>query len=166
MDFSGAPKTITEVLDASFIKEMKAKGVFIVQGPLNRGQHGLAYFHSNSMSFRRKHGGEIVGYKFPTYCKRLLDAGVKLWIIRSGHYTDASTIEGTKGTATITSGSNNSIWRAEAVGAGYNGTTVVIATAASGVSTKKDITITLYQSDIKIKILDVNQVSLLTSIFY
>lgn len=163
MNLSGSPKFVSEVQDQSIIQSVPLAGIGIVQGPTNRGKIGEAVFIGNSIQFRRKMGADYTAgeSQFPTLCRRILDAGAKLWIIRSGHYTDVtdkSTLVGTKANATITVGANNSIWNAEDVGPGYNGTTIVVVNASSGTANKKDITITLKDSDISTKVLDVDRV--------
>lgn len=162
MNLAGAPKTVIDVVDQSIIKAVQQAGIAIVQGPTQRGKIGEAIFIGNPLQFTRKLGGEYTAgeSKFPTYCKRILNAGGLLWVLRAAHYTDVTdktTKVGTKAAVIITIGSNNSIWNAEDIGAGYNGTTIVIATAASGVATNKDITITLYGSDVSVKLTDVKR---------
>lgn len=163
MILTGAPKIALDVSDKSIVKTTPLAGIAIVQGPTLRGKIGEAHFIGNSLQFLRKLGGDYSANesKFPIYCKRILDAGGKLWVIRAGHYTtitDKGTLEGTKATATITVTTNNSVWTAEEVGAGYNGTTVVIADASSGDAALKDITITLKDSDISVILRDVKKV--------
>jgi hypothetical protein len=160
MILTGSPKTQLDVLDASIIKDVPIAGIAIVQGPTQRGKIGEAIFIGNPLQYLRKLGGDFTAgeSKFPIYCKRILNAGGKLWVIRAGHYTtitDKTTLVGTKASATVTISSNNSVWNAEEIGAGYNGTTIVIASAASGDANKKDITITLKDSDISVVIKDV-----------
>jgi hypothetical protein len=161
MSLTGAPKIATEVVDKSIISSAPLAGIGIVQGPTLRGKIGEPIFVGNKTQFIRKCGGELADSKFPTYVNRLLDAGAKLWIIRAGHYTDPAnktTLVGTKAAATITLAANNSVWNAEEVGPGYNGSTIVIASAASGDAAKKDITITLKDSDISVSLIDVPRV--------
>lgn len=161
MDLSGAPKTVLEVNDKSLLKDVPAAGIGVVQGPLNRGKIGEPIFVGNPLQFYRKCGGEISGNRFATYCLRILNTGAKLWIIRAGHYTtitDKTTLTGTKATATIAIAANNSIWTAEEVGAGYNGSTITIDNAASGDVALKDITILLKDSDVPVIIRDVPRV--------
>lgn len=163
MILTGAPKTVLEVNDKSIIKDTPLAGIVIVQGPTKRGKIGTAHFIGNTLQYLRKLGGEFTDgtSKFPAYCNRILNAGGKLWVIRAGHYTapaDKSTLVGTKSTATITVAANNSIWRGEEVGTGYDGTTVTIVNAASGDVAKKDITIRLKDSDLDIEIADVKRV--------
>lgn len=162
MNLTGSPKTLTEVGDKSIISETPLAGIGIVQGPTQRGKIGEPIFVGNKLQFIRKCGAEYpaADSPFPMYCMRLLDAGVKLWIIRAGHYTtiaDSSTLVGTKSAATITIASNNSVWNAEDVGPGYDGTTIVITNAASGTATLKDIVITLKDSDISVTMQDVKR---------
>lgn len=160
MELSGSPKTVFEVGAKQVIPQTPSNGIGILQGPLSRGKIGKAHFVRSSVEFTRNHGDDIAGYRFPQIVKRLLDAGCKLWIIRAGHYTDPtdkSTLAGTKASATITISSNNSVWNADEVGAGYNGTTIVVASAASGDANKKDITITMKGSDISIYMKDVKR---------
>lgn len=162
MNLSGFPKIVTEVVDKSIISNTPLAGIGIIQGPVQRGKIGEPIFVGNKLDFIRKCGAEYpaVDSRFPTYVMRLLDAGCKLYIIRAGHYTtitDKTTLVGTKGAATITVSSNNSIWNAEEIGAGYNGTTIVIVDATSGTANKKDITITLKDSDISVVLYDVSK---------
>lgn len=162
MNLTGSPKILTEVGDKSIISETPIAGIGILQGPLKRGPFHEPIFVGNKLQFIRKCGGEYTAgeSRFPTYVMRILDAGGKLWLIRAGHYTDVSnkaSLAGTKATATITVSSNNSVWNAEAVGDGYNGTTIVITDAASGTATLKDIVITLKDSDVSVTMLDVKR---------
>lgn len=162
MNLSGAPKTVLEVIDASIISDTPLAGIGIVQGPTRRGKIGDAIFVGDKTSFIRKCGAEYPGAesRFPAYAMRILDAGGKLYIIRAAHYTDPadkSTLVGTKATATITISSNNSVWNAEDVGDGYNGTTIVVTDASSGTANLKDVVITLKDSDISTKMLDVKK---------
>lgn len=163
MTLSGSPKIVLDVSDKSIIQSQPLAGIAIVQGPTLRGKIGEPLFIGNSLQFTRKLGGDFSASesKFPIYCKRILDAGGKLWVIRAGHYTtitDKTTLAGTKAAATITVSSNNSIWNAEEVGAGYNGTTIVIIDASSGTAGYKDITITLKDSDVSTIIRDVKAI--------
>lgn len=169
MNLSGSPKVLTQVVDASIISNTPLAGIGIVQGPTRRGKIGEAIFCGNKQQFIRMCGAEYPGAesRFPMYVMRILDAGGKLWIIRAGHYTDPldkSTLVGTKGTATITISSNNSVWTAEEVGDGYNGTTIVITDASSGTANLKDILITLQDSDISVTMLDVKKAMTATEI--
>ncbi len=159
-EISGAPKTQFDVSAQQLVPTISSTGIGIVQGPLNRGKIGEASFITNAVEFLRKHGGELEDSKFPIYVRRLLEAGCKLWIIRAGHYTDPTdktTLVGTKATATITISSNNSVWRANEVGAGYNGSTIIITSATSGNVAKKDIAIKMKDSDITITLQEVDR---------
>lgn len=161
MDLSGSPKTQFDVNAAQIASVISSKGIGILQGPLNRGKIGKALFVNNSVEFLRNHGGELTDNKFPVYVRRLLEAGCKFWLIRAGHYTDPTdktTLVGTKATATITVSSNNSVWRADEVGVGYNGTTITIVAASSGNAAKKDITIKMKDSDVSIQLKEVDRV--------
>jgi hypothetical protein len=162
MNLSGLPKVDTEVGDKSIIQSTPLAGIGIVQGPTKRGKIGEAIFIGNELQWYRKMGGEYAAgeSKFPTYCLRILRTGGKLWVIRAAHYTspaDKTTLVGVKGNATITVSSNNSVWTAEEVGDGYNGSTIVIVSASSGDATKKDITISLTDSDTPVVVKDVKR---------
>jgi hypothetical protein len=162
INLSGSPKTVLDVVDQSIIKDVPIAGIGIVQGPTQRGKIGVPHFIGNPLQYSRILGGDFAAgeSKFPVYCKRILNAGGKLYVIRAGHYTtiaDKSTLVGTKAAATIAISANNSVWNAEEVGAGYNGTTIVITAAASGDANLKDIVITLKDSDTSIPIKDVKR---------
>ena len=155
----GSPKTVISVEDKSILQTTPISGIIIVQGITNRGVVGDVVFIGNPLQFRRKLGGKRSDDPFATYCLRMLEAGVKLWVIRAGHYTDIAdedTVDGTKATANneivATSGST---WNAKDVGPGYNGTTITIVAASSGTANKLDITVALNESDITTTLLDV-----------
>ena len=155
----GSPKTVISVEDKSIIQTTPISGIVIVQGITNRGEVGGVKFIGNPLQFRRKMGGKRSDDPFSIYCLRMLEAGVKLWVIRAGHYTDIDdedTVEGTKATdnneVAVTSGST---WTAKDVGPGYNGSTVTITAAVSGTANKLDILIALNESDISVTLLDV-----------
>ena len=97
----GSPKTVISVEDKSIIQTTPISGIVIVQGITNRGEVGGVKFIGNPLQFRRKMGGKRSDDPFSIYCLRMLEAGVKLWVIRAGHYTDINdedTVEGTKAT--------------------------------------------------------------------
>lgn len=159
-DLNGSPKLQFDVNAAQIPPLISSTGIGILQGPTNRGKINTPIFCNNALEFLRQCGGELVDSKFPIYVRRLLESGIKLWILRAGHYTDPtdkSTLVGTKATATITISSNNSVWRATDIGPGYNGTTIIITAASSGDATKKDITIKMKDSDVSIAMKEVSR---------
>ena len=156
----GSPKTVLSVEDQSIISTTPISGIIIVQGITNRGEVGKSVFVGNPLQFRRKLGGKSTDDKFSTYCFRMLEAGVKLWVTRAGHYTDINdedTVDGTKSTANnvvaVTSGST---WEAKDVGPGYDGTTITIVAATSGTANKLDVIVSLNESDITTTLYDVD----------
>jgi len=157
-ELTGAPKVIIGVVDRSILKDTPIGGIGVIQLITKRGKIGTPIFVGDPQSFVRKLGGERTDDKGVTYALRMIRAGAKFYVIRAGHYatvTDKSTLAGTKATATITVTTNNSVWRAEEVGDGYNGTTITIVNAASGLANAKDITIQLTDSDISVTVYDI-----------
>ena len=159
-ELTGAPKVVISVEDQSIIQATPISGIVIVQGITNRGDIGKPIFIGNSLKYRRELGGKRADDPFSTYAIRMLDAGVKLWVIRAGHYTDIAdedTIDGTNATdnnvIAVTSGST---WSAKAVGPGYNGTTITITAASSGTANKLDVVISLNESDITTTLIDID----------
>jgi len=155
-----SPKVTITAQDRSILTNTPVAGIVVVQGVTNRGRTARPIFAGSPLQFRRKLGGKRTDDRFSTYCLRMLEGGVKLWVIRAFHYTDvtdAATVEGTAATITIPNPivTDGSTWQAESVGDGYNGTVITIADAASGTAGLKDITIELPESDTTSTLTDV-----------
>lgn len=156
---TGSPKSVISVEDQSIIQATPVSGLIIVQGITNRGEIGKSIFIGNPLQFRRKMGGKRADDPFSTYCLRLLEAGVKLWVVRAGHYTDIDDEDTIDGTLAVDDNevpaTSGSTWSAKAVGPGYDGTTVTITDAASGTANKLDIVVKLNESDVTATLIDV-----------
>lgn len=156
----GAPKTSFAVVDGSNPLPLANAGWIALQIIAQRGRAGKAYYINNPYQFTRLLGKDFLGDKGPTFALRILNAGGKVIISRAFHYTDPTditTVVGTKSTGTISTsaGAHTSVWRGEAVGPGYDGTTIVITAAASGKANSVDIVVTLNQSDISTTLTDI-----------
>lgn len=89
-------------------------------------------------SFVENFGGLSDDSDFPFYCKRALDLGGKLYVVRVAHWTGTAW-QGTKASATITSAPNSITFTAKFVGTGYNGIKIEIRNAKSKDTTKVDV---------------------------
>jgi len=101
---SGVPKAVANVVDSSLVFNRDSISNICVQGVTKRGKVGKPVYVRNSTEFTREFGGDVDGSDFPLYCRRILDAGGKLWVSRAGHYTDVAdktTLSGTKGAVTV-----------------------------------------------------------------
>ncbi len=148
---SGVPGVSLNVADKSLLFRRESNAIYCLQGKTKRGRVHEPKFVQTRQEFIREFGDVLTTSDFPFFCMRLLDAGAKLWISRVGHYTtitDKTTLAGTKATVTAGTNPDTSVWNAEAVGSGYDGTTVTISLAKSGDSTKVDITVTAKDSDV------------------
>lgn len=104
---SGSPGTSTQVSDLGNIPAPKAKGIICVKGITKRGKPGETYLISSYTDYLNKLGGAHDDDDFWLMCKHSLENGGILRIARDFHYTDitdASSIEGTKATGTLTTG--------------------------------------------------------------
>ena len=75
-----------------------------VQGITKRGIAGILEYVTNWNEFKQKFGGLVNGNNFPQMCKDALDAGARLWVSRTLHYSDIDDINsvvGTKATGNI-----------------------------------------------------------------
>ena len=105
-NLSGVPRTEVNYLDLSVVVPGAQTGVSGIQIKTQRGVRGKRYLIGNWQEFKRKLGGYVAGHKDVEMAKIVLDQGAPLEIVRALHYTDIddiSTVDGTKGTASISS---------------------------------------------------------------
>jgi uncharacterized protein len=103
MEFEGRPRTETDIIDASVILKTGLKGVAGFIGETERGPVNTPKLVRNWDEYR-KYFGELPekwttpkATLFPWLCKRALDGGAALVIVRVEHYT--SIIDATTGTS-------------------------------------------------------------------
>ncbi len=135
---SGRPQVQTATVDASNIGRTGIPARICVIGVTNIGTPYVPTPIDSWAQFVNEFGGLHATSKFPLMCKRALEAGAKLYVVRVAHW-DTSTWEGTKATATITQAPNSITFTAKEVGAGYNGISIQIKAAKSRDNTKVDI---------------------------
>lgn len=142
MAATGAPKTTFTVRDESLIISQPVRGIICLQGETMLGEVNKPTFIGNSNKFLRKLGSYHPDSKFPFYCLRMLDSGVKMYVSRSGQYSDpndSGTLVGTKATATLTVATETVVFEAVGIGAGYNDIKITVRDAVSLAANSCDI---------------------------
>jgi hypothetical protein len=143
----GGPFTDGDVVDFSSISSGVLKGAGIYIGLTERGMPLVPRFCRNEKDFTKYFGGTISQSDFPYMMLRILKKGVPCWIIPLFQYTDvtdAASVIGVKATATLTVGSNASVFTAKEVGAWANAKLkVTIVAAASGLAATVDLKVEL-----------------------
>lgn len=159
MNLSGTPGVNTSITNLSIVTANQERGLICVLAATERGLPQKIYKVGNWIQFTRKLGGIIDGNDDALIIKLALEAGAVLYVGRLFHLTDIddiATISGTEASETITESLNNIAFAAEAVGDGYNGTTIDITAAASGKAGHVDIAVQLPNSDTEAVIRDID----------
>ena len=143
---NGTAKIDISIQDLSVVRNTGVKGVIAVCGPTERGPINSPVLIGSWQQFRKTFGGLLTTSDFPLYCRRALEQGAKLLIVRLGHYTDiadAGTLVGVKATATLTDTTHNIVFKASDIGVWGNSLSVKVAAASNLVAGEMDLTVSL-----------------------
>jgi phage tail sheath protein FI len=146
MKTSGLPGTNVDVVDFSTLLPNNIQGKIGVMIFANRGRINIPVFCPTWADVLEEFGNITSDDNSMLELYRAILAGAKPYVVRVGHYTDITdktTLAGTKATVTV----GGIVFRSLYAGAGYNGATVKIVAAKSGLSNAFDITFTLENAE-------------------
>lgn len=129
----------TSVTDTSVIANNKKYGICAMIGETERGAINKPTDISSWYEFQREFGGLMSTSNFPLVCKRALDGGAKIKVVKVAHYSNAadlSTLTGVKAAAA------NNVFLAKNIGVWGDSLTVVVTVSQSN-SSKRDVKISL-----------------------
>ena len=134
---NGRARVEDTINDVSVLYGTKLTGISAVIGKCQRAPKDYkTKLVGNWNEFRKWFGEEFADSDFPTYCKRILDAGAKIRVGTIHHYVDGVP-QGTRATKQW----GHATFTAVSVGAWGNSVSLSKATARSGTANKVDITV-------------------------
>jgi len=142
---SGRARVEQEVVDLSVLINTGLKGVHAVIGVTEKGPVGKSRLIGSWLEFRKYYGGLLATDLFPLICRRALEAGVKLRVVRAVHYTDIADANSATGTIATAAqvGGDNVVFNSANVGIWGNSVSVEVVAAQNGVAGEFDINITV-----------------------